>query len=195
MSFPYLQIGGFCDKYQIIQFSWKTGWTGCIGTTLVHDPWSWVAAALFWAHAFQFPSLLTTRYSSCPFEPVPPRLFTWLAQLLGASVLGMSNLHGLFGGKKLGRPSCILRLFYGSQGDAVHHKMPRPTTKSWYHQMRRNFWNKGKGHILSHILSNFLRICCLILQWMDIVPSTIYKMSLSSGARVSMPFDSCVTLG
>lgn len=128
------------------------------------------------------------------FEPVPPRMFTWLAQLLGASVLGMSDLHGLFGGKKLGRPSCILRLSYGSQGDA-HHKMPWPTTKSWYHQTRRNFWNKGNGHILSQILSNLLRICCLIPQWMDIVPSTIYKMSLGSGARVSMPFNSCVTLG
>lgn len=48
------------------------------------------------------------------FEPVPPRLLTWLAQLLGASVFGMSDLHGLFGGKKLGRPDCILRLFHGS---------------------------------------------------------------------------------
>lgn len=59
------------------------------------------------------------------FEPAPPQLLTWLAQLLGACTSGMSHIHGLLGGKKLGRPTCFLRLFHCSQGDVVHHRMPR----------------------------------------------------------------------
>ena len=112
MGFPYLQISRFYVKYSF-QLSWKTGpWLHQVhGSAWILE----LSAAAFSLHT-HFPvshhphhTLLSTS--------LPLNLFvlsySHMAQTLEASVSEVSHQYG---GKKLGRPRCILRLFYCSQG-------------------------------------------------------------------------------
>lgn len=128
---------------------------------LCNGAWSWVVAALFWTHAFQFPSVLTTTlYFLCPF------VWIWSSSVVHMACSDPGSIcicyvPSIWSVQWQGDLVACWDTSPAPRGMLYIMRCQEPTMKSWHHQMRRNFW---KGQILRFILSTFLIICCFIWQ-------------------------------
>ena len=171
MNLPYLQVGRFYVKYHIFQFSWETDGLAALGPHLCRAP----GAGPSLGHMLSSfsPTSPHSTLRGPLFKPIPPRLLTWLTQLLGVFVciwkVCICNVWSPWSPwwQEVGRSWLTLRslpLLPEGWMLATSQHAKSPHQEAEIIRWDRNFWNGGKGHVLNLIFSNVRIIYCLIGQ-------------------------------